>query len=136
MREARPARPKREPFALTAEDLKAFRISETPIPVSTIVEQLNAIKPANMYRLFVHRITNGLEKLGYFEETPDRNGRTRKIPTEKGSEIGITCEERENVYGKIFVNLYNTEAQQFVLDHLDEILAASARVPAPAPEED
>ena len=51
----------------------------------------------------------------------DSNGRIPKVPTEKGSRIGIYNEQRERNGGNYLITLYNKDAQKFLLEHLEDI---------------
>ena len=50
------------------------------------------------------------------------NDKRRKEPTSKGAALGIAAEERNNQYGTYKAILYNTAAQQFMIDNLDKIV--------------
>ena len=50
-----------------------------------------------------------------------------KRPTEEGNQIGITVETRMGRYGKYQVVLYNEEAQRFILDNLEAVVATEAK---------
>ena len=62
-----------------------------------------------------------LEK-GFLEEEFDDEGELQRVPSETGTALGITKIMRETTYGVKPMNLYSQEAQQFILDNLDEIL--------------
>ena len=50
-----------------------------------------------------------------------------KRPTEEGNQIGITVETRMGRYGEYQVVLYNEEAQRFILDNLEAVVATEAK---------
>ena len=62
------------------------------------------------------------------------NGKTRKIPTAQGKEIGIFTEERSGQYGVYTVVLFSPSAQQFVYDHLEAIVGSKQEKEAPLAE--
>lgn len=54
----------------------------------------------------------------------DADGKTKRLPTAMGEQIGLTVKLREGQYGTYQAVYYSAEAQQFILDHLQEILWA------------
>ena len=115
---------KKAQFALSAEQRNAFEFSETPIPISEIAKRINSLSAnENMDKLGYKTIRDWLESLGMLEDTLDGNGKTTKWPTPYGESIGIRLESRTGLSGVYFVVVYNREAQSFILDHLDAIIA-------------
>ena len=58
----------------------------------------------------------------------DFDGRkTVKRPTEEGNQIGITVETRMGRSGEYQVILYNEDAQRFILDNLEAVVATEAK---------
>ena len=51
------------------------------------------------------------------------DGKTSKLPTEQGSNIGISTEVRTGQRGEYTVVVYNKEAQAFIVDNLEAIIA-------------
>ena len=71
-------------------------------------------------------ITRGLTNMGYLEEISQDREESFKIPTERGLMIGISKEKRKNQYGNEYsVNLYDLQAQKFVISNIEEILNAA-----------
>ena len=59
---------------------------------------------------------------GFLERSePDSIGHGKKVPTEKGNEIGIYAEERERNGTPYIVTIFRPEAQKFLIEHLEEI---------------
>ena len=52
----------------------------------------------------------------------DAKGLNRKVANQKANEIGITLTTRENNYGTYTLNVYDENAQKFVVDNLGKIL--------------
>jgi hypothetical protein len=67
-------------------------------------------------------LTKWLISLGLLEEVMVNEARVKR-PTESGKEIGILQEERRGQYGNYFVVLYNRDAQQFIIDNIEAMLA-------------
>ena len=58
-------------------------------------------------------------------EGTDSAGKKMRRPTYNGETIGIGVEQRNGVNGPYHVVVYNREAQTFILDNLDAIIARS-----------
>ena len=58
----------------------------------------------------------------YLETTSD--GKNVKRPTENGNSLGITTELRNSIHGNYTVVLYSRNAQQFIIDNIDSVIAA------------
>lgn len=115
---------KKLPFALTSEQLAQVRLSDTPISLTAFTAAVNEVIDAEqMSKLSHNRVSDWLVQKGLLQEETLLNGRSTKIITDLAGDFGITRETRQNPYGKSYdVNLYNREAQQFLLDNLDSIL--------------
>ena len=94
-------------------------------PISKFVEQLNEMIDINEYKqLSFNPITKWLKESGYLEVN-QKSGSDMKetIPTEKGLEIGIKGEKRNNPNGVEYTYItYNQQAQEFIVKHMGEIL--------------
>ena len=64
---------------------------------------------------------------GFLVQMETGDGKKIKIPTEQGNMIGISSEERFGQAGPYRVSVYNTDAQQFILDNIDAIIEINAR---------
>ena len=116
-------KPKKEPFALTAEQRNAFQFSSAPIPISELSKRINFLSGnENMATLSYAVIRDWLMSIGMLEEVPDGNGKYVKNPTEQGKNIGISLDPRTGRNGEYFVVVYNISAQHFILDNLDAII--------------
>ena len=115
-------------FEITAEQKERIPLSDTPISVTVVCQNINSVIDCILFRkLPPTAINEWLAKKDFLREVGVQNGdkiSKRKTLTDKSSLIGITQEERISQYGKQYTaNLFSKEAQQFVIDHLDEILA-------------
>lgn len=111
-------------FELSAEQLSEFSYSASPIPVSEIAKRLNSLITDKNMKSISHRdLTNWLISIGMLEEQVTYDGKTAKRPTEQGVNMGITTEQRSGQRGVYTVVVYNREAQGFIIDNLDAILA-------------
>lgn len=110
----------KEKFYIFQEDLISLEPLEKLVCISEIVMRLNELFCAeNMKKLRTEIITDYLQKNKYLEV----NDNQRKIPTKRGNILGIVTEERKNSKGDMYeINLYNIKAQQYIFDHLYDML--------------
>ncbi len=111
-------------FFLTEEEKRQIVISENPISISAFTHAINSVIDQNKKKkLQAVQITSWLMSNGYLDEREDDDWRKFKIVTPKSSEIGISAEQRQSSCGRVYqVNLYNRDAQCFILNHMDEII--------------
>lgn len=111
-------------FYLSAESIGNFHFSATPIPVSEIARRLNDLADLNMcYKLKYTSITSWLIEIGVLESKSTADGRSIKRPTKQGKELGISVEKRVGMNGEYIVVVYNRDAQQFIVDNMEAIVA-------------
>lgn len=111
-------------FHLSSEQLADFSYSASPIPISEVAKRLNTLISDENMRKITHRdLTNWLLVIGMLFEHSTADGTTSKRPTEQGNGIGISTEIRTGQRGEYTVVLYNKEAQTFIIDNLDAIVA-------------
>ena len=119
--EPKPA--KRTLFSLTEEQKEQIPLFDEPVPISFVTKRVNeTIDESHMRRLSAAKVTGWLLKEGYLEERAV-GGRKMRAATQGGEELGIVTEERESDAGEAYlINLYDSRAQRFVLDSLEEIM--------------
>ena len=118
---------KKVPFALTAEQAARFAYSEQPLKISEIVRRINSlIDTDTMAPLSVTSVTGWLVGIGLLEQKQTADGHTAKTPTEEGKACGITTVLRSNRSSTYETVCYDVNAQHFLLDNLDAIIAARA----------
>ncbi len=107
------------------ECLEAFEYSGIK-PISELTEQLNQLSEQKGGGTVAYRtIKKWLIKNGYLiENTNDEKKRNKAMPSDKGSEIGITTQRRKTAFGNYYtVILYGKEAQELIVKNMTEILA-------------
>ena len=111
----------RNKFKITQEQKIHIPLSDTPLPISAVCDNISSAADLAVYRRLSHnKVTEWLEEKGYLQNIA---GSKRKTLNDKSAMIGITREERISQQGKPYTaNVYSKEAQQFIIDHLDEIL--------------
>ena len=123
-------KPARIPFALTAEQAGKYQPFEEPIHLSAITNRINSLSEnESMKKLSYRSIAAFLEIEGLLTTYSDAGDRNKRKPTDAGRALGISVEARTGFQGPYTVLLYNRNAQQYILDHLDRI-AEINRMPA------
>ena len=116
-------------FFLSADSINNFSFSETPIPVSEITKRLNDLADLEAcYKLKHSAITNWLTSIGALEIRELADGRNTKRPTEQGQTLGISSEKRTGMNGEYVVVVYSKDAQQFIVDNIEAIVANISNV--------
>ncbi len=119
------AKQHKKEFALTDEERGKIQISEFPVSVSEISNHLNAlIDLETTKKISATTINNWLVSLQLLEVVSQPNGKTKKLPTEQGKELGIFTEEKTGHYGTYITVVFSPAAQQFIYDNIGAIIAA------------
>lgn len=110
-------------FTITPEQLATVQISAYPIRITEFANALmQAVDSNAVKKLNVTKITNWLLEKGFLakEATPD--GKSRRVPTAAGGNLGMTTQLRQSPEGEYLAIYYDANAQRFLLDHLYDIL--------------
>ena len=113
-------------FVITPEQLANVKISPYPIRITEFTDALlQAIGTNSMKKPSAVKINNWLEQQGLLvkETTPD--GKSRRIPTAAGRNLGMTTQLRQSRDGEYLAIYYDAKAQRFLLDNLSTILQGS-----------
>ena len=117
-------KPKLDPFAIHMDQIEKVRISQEPVRVTQFVDMISeAVNNPGMRKLKTTVITDWLMEKGFLEKQTDPDGKSRRVPTRNGLLIGLSVQTRQGHYGEYQAVFYNADAQRFVLDHLNEMLA-------------
>lgn len=113
---------KRSDFYITDEQHAMLVPIEQPVFAKDIVEKINDITADNNCKKFAARwISEYFVSIGMIEVIGDS-----KIATVTGKEFGIQSQKRRNMYGKEYwINIYSPDAQRFIIDNLEVIVAFS-----------
>lgn len=116
--------PEQIPFTITPQQLANYEFPDTAIQVSEIVKRINSlIDTVYVKSLKTTAITNFLVQINMLAVEESAKGNAVKRPTQQGRELGITTEQRSGKYGAYTAVLYNRNAQTFILDNIDAIIA-------------
>ena len=122
--ERKNTRRNKKPFSLTAEEKSKLQPTRTPLSISQLVKCLNSmIDTETTRKIAVEDISGWLLNIELLERVTLDNGKYQRVATEKGKEFGLYNEERIGQHGKYTIVLYSFEAQQFIYDNIDVIIA-------------
>ena len=114
---------KERPFELTELARISIPISAENVIISRFTQTINQYaKEPDMQRLRTRQVTGWLLKNGYLQ-TKTIAGKPVRVPTEKGNSVGITTNEVIGNDAEYIVNLYNSDAQRFILDNIEKIIS-------------
>lgn len=108
---------RKEPF-FSDEQIAGVVLSEDLITATALTEIINA---AGETKIIPAKITKYLLECGYLKEKKIGK-RTCRVATPKGNEIGIFSDRADKNGDEYYLTLYDKDAQQFVLDHINEIV--------------
>lgn len=117
---------------LTSQVLSSIECTQFPVSISAFAQRIDAALRSSK-KFTAHDLTPWLMHNGYIEKLIDYRDKSFKRPTQKGVEIGIIVQQSTSKTGRVTNSLrLNMFAQQFIRDHLHEILAFSPSPPQPA----
>ena len=115
------------PYALPFEARSHYTFGEWPLSASQIAQRLNDLVDLNtMQKLKTTSITKFLLQSGLLFEEEGPSGKKNKRPTEAGWKLGISTQQRSGLNGDYTAVVYDRQAQQYILDNLDAIIAINA----------
>lgn len=113
------------PFSITLAQLADFQYSSYSISGSEISKKLALIvKNPFMKSFSVPKLNQWLIQKGLLYETTDTYGKSRKLPTEQGKNMGISAETKIGREGEYIAILFDNKAQRFIIANIYEILNA------------
>lgn len=114
---------------LTSEVLARIECSQYPVSATAFAQRVDqALRSSKKFT--AHEINAWLMHQGYLEKLIDHRDKSFKRPTQKGVEIGILVFQSTTQTGRVTSSIrLNLFAQQFIRDHLQEILAFSQSPP-------
>lgn len=109
-------------FRITDEQRRNIVISENAVTVSVIVSRINKVLDEGVKCIATPRVTQWLEMQGLLSSVDMGDGRRNRIATDEGEKLGIETVETEFQGRTIKKNLYNLNAQAFIIANLSEIM--------------
>lgn len=110
-------------FSLMPEEAMHVIYSESPLPISRLVERINeAADTSEKKKLSYKQVVKWLIDHGLLEEIVIGNNKVKQ-PTDKGNKVGITIEKRmSTTAGEYYVTLYSIDAQRFIVENVNQIV--------------
>ena len=111
---------RRAPFIISRRQLESVQLTNETISISELSKRISRETGVGS-KLFSYRWpTEWLIEAGFltFDTVTEK-----KVPTVAGNQIGIFQETRVGKNGPYLVTLYKLEAQRFILDNMEAILA-------------
>lgn len=110
-------------FYITEEELCRAKPEQEPIRITQFVSMLmEAINDPDRKRMNPTMVTNWLIEKGFMARQQGADGKSKRLPTATGEQIGLSTKAYQGQYGEYQAVYYSAEAQQFLLDHLQEML--------------
>ena len=113
-----------EPFAITQVQLERVQLSQEPLRITQLIDRISAATDnPRMKKLKTTTVTDWLMKEGFLEKQDAPDGKSNRVPTQKGCAIGLSTVKRQAPGGEYLAVMYDLSAQRFVLDNLKLIMA-------------
>lgn len=114
-------------FRMSLEERERVEFSSQPICASELARRMNEAAQAEKgKKISYRRITDWLIEAGMMELVENKAGVPCRRPTAQGKQLGISVESRTGQNGLYQVVVYNENAQHFVVDNVDAIVAFAA----------
>lgn len=122
-------KPEKLPFLITPEQLQNFEYSPYPISVSAMAKKINwlvreDIEERKMEKFSYRKINYWLHDIGMIEWREWDNGKSKRYPTAEGESIGLVLRLWENYGRKSPIIYLSEEAQHFIIDNIEAVMAA------------
>ena len=114
----------KQPFAISDEQLTNYKYFDEAVALSQVIGRINdLIDTEKTAKLSFQVVSAWLMKMGLLEEANGRYANAKTCPTESGYQLGISIERRIANRGEYYVNTYNRNAQEFIINHLQAIIS-------------
>ena len=128
------------PFSITQEQLEKFEYSSYPISASAIARKINwlvkeDIEEKKIEKFSYRKINYYLRDIGMIEWREWYNGKSKRFPTPEGEAIGLVLKIWKNYGRKSSVIYFSEEAQHFIIDNFEAVMAAEKGSISPLTEE-
>ena len=111
-------------FKISEEKRRSIPISHSKLKISEFTQVINKhVNDPSRKKLAPATISNWLFKKGFLIQEIQPNGTSSRIPTAEGNAIGLTAKKSRGLNGEYIAVYYNSNAQRFIVDHLDSILS-------------
>ena len=110
-------------FYITQEEISRLQPSQEALRITQFADRItDGVHDPARKRLKATTITNWLIEKGFLEKRVDEAGKSKRLPTAAGEQLGLSVREMQGKTGPFQAVYYGTNAQRFILDHLMDIL--------------
>lgn len=109
------------PFSADVKELADIRAEHSCLTFTALRAKINEVIPADMKKLEYKRMISWLTAQGILERYVAPNGSNKVRPTKLGNKMGFLFQERQSQWGIYHCNLLETQAQNYILNHLSDI---------------
>lgn len=115
------------PFEISDADRSKIVISEEAVGIMTIANRISKVLPYDMKTVRYGQISAWLQYIGALEWEGE-TGKKRRVSTAVGEQLGIRNVSRRAADGTTYrKNVYDANAQRFILDNLEGIMSYSSQ---------
>ena len=110
-------------FYITQEEISRLQPSQEALRITQFADRItDGVHDPARKRLKATTITNWLIEKGFLERRVDEAGKSKRLPTAAGEQLGLSVREMQGKTGPFQAVYYGANAQRFILDHLMDIL--------------
>ena len=110
-------------FAITPEQMAYVQISEYPIRITEFTDALyQVVNNPEMKKPSATKFTEWLISIGLMMKETGADGKTHRVPTDRGLQMGMSTRLRQSRDGEYRAVYYDKNMQRFLLDNIPEIL--------------
>ena len=110
-------------FYITQEEISRLQLSQEALRITQLADRItDGVNDPARKRLKATTITNWLTEKGFLEKRVDEAGKSKRLPTAAGEQLGLYVREMQGKTGSFQAVYYGANAQRFILDHLMDIL--------------
>lgn len=110
-------------FYITQEEISRLQPSQEALRITQFADRItDGVHDPARKRLKATTITNWLIEKGFLEKRVDEAGKSKRLPTAAGEQLGLSVREMQGKAGSFQAVYYGANAQRFILDHLMDIL--------------
>lgn len=110
-------------FYITQEEISRLQPSQEALRITQFADRItDGVHDPARKRLKATTITNWLIEKGFLEKRVDEAGKSKRLPTAAGEQLGLSAREMQGKAGPFQAVYYGANAQRFILDHLMDIL--------------
>lgn len=111
-------------FAITPEQLARVPLSDYPVRITEFADAIaQVINNPDMKKLNAGKVTQWLIAQGLMVKENGTDGKTHRVPTDRGAQMGMSTRLRQSRDGEYQAVYYDKKMQRFLLDNLGAILA-------------